>query len=46
MWLIDIGGDVYFILLLVFTVGILVIYKYLHANFIASWFNKFEELPE
>jgi STE24 endopeptidase len=45
MWLIEIGGNVFFILLLVFTIGILVVYKYLYTNFIAPWFNKFEELP-
>ena len=46
MWLIEIGGDIFFILLLVFSVGILVVYKYLYTNFIAAWYNKFEELPE
>jgi STE24 endopeptidase len=46
MWLIEIGGDLFFILLLVFSVGILVVYKYLYTNFIAPWFNKFEDLPE
>lgn len=45
MFLIDIGGDLFYILLLIFTVGLLVIYKYLHTNIIAPWFNKFEELP-
>jgi CAAX prenyl protease N-terminal, five membrane helices len=35
MWLIEIGGNLFFILLLVFTVGILVFYKYLYTNFIA-----------
>jgi CAAX prenyl protease N-terminal, five membrane helices len=46
MWLIEIGGDLFFILLLVFTIGVLVIYKYLYTNFIAPWFNKFDELPD
>ena len=46
MYLIEIGGNLFFILLLVFTVGILVVYKYLYTNFIAPWFNKFEELPK
>jgi STE24 endopeptidase len=46
MWLIEIGGNLFFILLLVFSVVILVVYKYLYTNFIAPWFNKFEELPE
>lgn len=46
MYLIKIGGEAFYILLLVFTIGILVVYKYLHTNFIAPWFNKFEELPE
>ena len=45
MFLIKIGGNLFFILLLVFTVGVLVVYKYLYTNFIAPWYNKFEELP-
>ena len=45
MFLIEIGGNLFFILLLVFTVGVLVVYKYLYTNFIAPWYNKFEELP-
>ena len=46
MWLIEIGGYLFFILVLVFSVVILVVYKYLYTNFIDPWFNKFEELPE
>jgi hypothetical protein len=46
MFFIDFGGQAFYILLLVLTIGFLVIYKYLYTNFIAPWFNKFEELPD
>lgn len=46
MYLIKIGGEAFYILILVFTISVLVVYKYLQTNFIAPWFNKFEELPD
>lgn len=45
MFLIKIGGKVFYILILIFTICALVLWKYLNTNFIAPWFNKFEELP-
>jgi len=44
MWLIEIGGTIFPILILVFTIGVLVVYKYLYTNFIVFWFNDFQEL--
>ena len=46
MWLIEIGGNIFPILILVFTVGVLFVYKYLYTNFIIFWFNDFQELPD
>ena len=46
MWLIDIGGNIIFIFLLLFTAEILFNYKYIYLYLIAPWYNKFEELPE
>jgi STE24 endopeptidase len=46
MWLIEIGGDIFPILLLVFSIAALIGYKYLYTNFIIFWFNEFQELPE
>jgi hypothetical protein len=46
MYFLEIGGDIFPILILVSTIGIFVVYKYIHTNFIAHRVNKFEELPE
>lgn len=46
MWLIEVGGSLFPILILIFTVGVLVVYKYLYTNFIVFWFNDFQELPD
>ena len=46
MWLIEIGGNLFPLLILIFTVGVLVVYKYLYTNFIVFWFNDFQELPD
>jgi hypothetical protein len=46
MWLIEIGGKIFPILLMVFTPKVLIGYKYLYTNFIIFWFNEFQELPE
>jgi STE24 endopeptidase len=46
MWLIEIGGQIFPILLLVFTLTALIGYKYLYTNFIIFWFNEFQELRD
>ena len=45
-YFLEIGGEVFPIIILVLSVGILVIFKHLYANIIAPRINKFEELPE
>jgi len=46
MWLIEVGGSIFPILILVFTIGVMVVYKYLYTNFIVFWFNDFQELRD
>lgn len=46
MYLLEIGGEIFPVIILVLTVGKFVLYKYLYQNFIAFKLNKFEELPE
>lgn len=46
MFLIEIGGDFFLILLLILSVGLLVTYKFVYSNFICKWVNNFEELSE
>jgi STE24 endopeptidase len=46
MWLIEIGGNIFPILLFAFTITALIVYKYLYTNVIIFWFNDFQELPD
>jgi hypothetical protein len=46
MYLIEISGDLFQILVLLLSIGILPIYEFLYKNMICPWVQRYEELPE
>jgi hypothetical protein len=46
MWLMEIYGSNFPILISIFTFGVIIVYKYLYTNFIVFWFNDFQELSD
>ncbi len=44
MWVIEWGGELFFLYLLILTISFIFIYKYLYINLIGPMFNKYESL--